>query len=254
MSFAPKLLMFIVWVARWIKPALLWTSSKSLLMAGFLLKYVRVILTFYFILGFIPDAMVQFSRDISFSGVTLFIYNVTTPFLTAEHKIVESIATIDAGLIGFWGIAGAYVDIMASLVIFVYIFKYIVGFFAFTASNSSLKGLAPYIFAFIVVFLAEYSVLGQIAVADSGGDRMAAFTIDAVPFVGIGTLIWNFDVILRPFMGLIDWWSSDTDDPPPTTDESIADVVNIATNHTGEPQGGFVSGMFRFVCGATGLC
>jgi len=251
MALFPKLFIFIVWMVRWLKPLLVWTSSKSLLMAGFLLKYVRVILTFYFILGFIPDAFMRLLKGNVIDNLPLFIFNVATPFVTAEHKLIEKIAEIESGTLDFGGHFWAYVDIMAALVIFVYVLKFLCWAFAGLASNSSLRGIAPLAFSVALLAVSEFAVLGMMAVSDADGDLTAAFTRDATPMLGLFTLAWNIPTLLRPFAGLF----GGSDEPIGLTyNESVAEAVDAVTNSTGEMNVGVLTGIYRLFCDGEGLC
>jgi len=150
----------------------------------------------FFILGFVFKATYNFILDRDFS---IFVLSIARVFVAAEHDIIMYISelTTFSGL-SIWAKIFLYVNIFGSVIVFIYIIKFLNGMQRTLSSNSSLSGIYPTIISIGFIALFEYIYLLIIALSSNGGNISAMVSVDVIPLRGLGVLIWNIPTLISP--------------------------------------------------------
>ena len=224
---------FLLKALTFLKVSVVFISSKAMTAITVIVDSIKRFgvarfFTFIFVLGFFFRALYNYIFDRNFG---MFILSIARIFVAAENDIIEYTNTLTTGIgLSWWNIIILYLNILGSIVIFMYMIMFLNWCQRELSSNSSLRGLFPTTISVILLAIVEYVYLVIIALTSNGGDIAAIVSVEVIPFRGIWTLVWSLPLLLNPF-------NINISTPSNETVEELLNTTNVETSR------GFVTTM-----------
>jgi len=191
----------IIKILIFFKVSVIFVSNRAMTAISALVDWIKSvgltkITATFFILSFVFKATYNFILDRNFS---IFVLSIARVFVAAEHDIIMYISELTTfNTLSVWSKVILYINILGSVIVFIYIVKFLNGFQRTISSNSSLSGIYPTIISIGFIALFEYIYLLIIALSTNGGNILAMVSVDVVPLRGLGVLIWNIPALISP--------------------------------------------------------